>query len=170
MGLCVVFYIICVVFVLLYFPAKDFSPSQGCRCGHLPSQVFVVSSSNPPSCRWPVGGSLHYFSLTLAPLFPSMSTRARLAMVPFLWLVCRRDFSCPPPPHRWYATGSRAFPASPRHTGGTRQIFDEWLLPCGRVCVSFNCFSSRVPGSLVRPLEVWEWDLRSLIFDSWSSS
>ena len=57
-----------------------------------------------------------------------------------------------------------------RHTGGTRQGFDGWLLPYCRGCVSFNCFSSRVPGSIARLLEVWEWVLRSRIFDSWSSS
>ena len=30
---------------------KLFPPSRGCRCCHLPSRVFVVSSSNPPQCR-----------------------------------------------------------------------------------------------------------------------
>ena len=44
-------------------------------------------------------------------------------------------------------------------------------LPYSSVCVSFSCFSSRFPGFIARPrLEVWEWVLRSSIFDSWSSS
>ena len=70
----------------------------------------------------------------------------------------------------YHNTGSRAFSAAPRHTRGTRQVFDGWIMPCCRLCVSFNCFSSRVPGSIARPLEVWEWVLRSRIFDSWPSS
>ena len=94
------------------FSAKHFPPSRGCRCGHLPSRVFVASSSNPPPCRWPAGGFAHEFSLVLAPVFPSISTRARLAIVPSLWLVCRR-----------------AFPAPPRHTGGMRQVLEHFLPP-----------------------------------------
>ena len=152
----------CVLY-LFYFvlSAKHFPPSRGCRCGHLQSRVFVVSSSNPPPCRWPAGGFLHDFSLVLPPVFPSISTRARLAVVPFLWLVCRR-----------------AFPAPPRHTGGMRQVLEPFLPPLatpaarGRflmggfcVCVSSNCFSSHVPGSIARPSEVWEWVLRSRTFD-----
>ena len=149
------------------FSAKHFLPSRGCRCGHLPSRVFVVSSSNSPPCRWPAGVFSHDFSLVLAPVFPSISTKTRLAIVPFLWLVRRRAF---PAPTRRYAADSRAFSAPPRHTGGTRQVFDGWLLPCCRVCVSFNYFSSRIPGSIARPLDVWEWVFRSRIFDSSSSS
>ena len=61
------------------------------------SRVFAVSSSNPPPCRWPAGGFWHDFSLVLAPAFPSISTRARLTIVPFLWLVCRRASPAPPP-------------------------------------------------------------------------
>ena len=153
------------------FSAEHFPPSRGCRCGHLPSRVFAVSSRNPPPCRWPEGGFLHYFSLVLAPVFPSTSTKARLAIVPFLWLVCRRAFPAPPPATtalcgRFYGL----FYPPPRYTGGTQQVFDGWLLPCCRVCVSFDCFSSRISGSLARLLEMWEWVLRSRIFDSWSSS
>ena len=92
--------------------AKHFPPSGGCRCCHLPSRVFVVSSFNPPPCRWPAGGFSHEFSVVLAPVFPSISTRARLAIVLFLWLVCRR-----------------AFPALPRHTGGMRQVLEPFLPP-----------------------------------------
>ena len=74
---------------------------------------FVVSSSNPPPWRWPAGVFSHDFSLVLlAPEIPSISTRARLAIVPFLWLVCRR-----------------AFPARPRHTGGMRQVPEPFLPP-----------------------------------------
>ena len=142
----------CVLYLFYFvFSAKHFPLSRDCRCGHLPSRVFVVSSSNPPPCRWPAGGLSHDFSLVLAPVFPSISTRARLAIVPVQWLVCRR-----------------VFPAPPRHTGGMRQVeepflppplphrryaagFDGWLLPCCRVCVSFNCFSPRAPGSIARP-------------------
>ena len=80
----VIFYLMCVAFVLLCFSTKHSFPSRGCRCCHLPSRVFVVSSSNPPPCRWSAGGFSHDFSLVLAPVFPSILTRARLAIVPFL--------------------------------------------------------------------------------------
>ena len=53
-----------------------------------------------------------FFSLVLALEFSSISTRARLAIVPFLWLVCRRAFSPPP-----------------RHTGGMRQVLEPFLPP-----------------------------------------
>ena len=87
----------CAVFAIFCFFSAYHSPhSRGCKCGYLPSRVFAVSSSNPPPCRWPAGGFSHDFSLVLAPVFPSISTRARLAIVPFLWLVCRRAFSAPP--------------------------------------------------------------------------
>ena len=58
------------------------------------------------------GGFSHDFSLVLAPVSPSISRRARLAIVPFLWLVYRR-----------------AFPAPPRHTGGMRQVLEPFLPP-----------------------------------------
>ena len=84
-----------VVFALNCFLAKHFPPSRGCRFCHLPSRVFIVSSASPQPCRWPAGGFSHDLSLVLAPVFPSMSTRARFAIVPFLWLVCRRAFPAP---------------------------------------------------------------------------
>ena len=55
---------------------------------------------------------MHDFFLVLAPVFPSISTRARLVIVPYLWLVCRKTF-----------------PAPPRHTGGMRQVLEPFLLP-----------------------------------------
>ena len=118
--------------------AKHFSPLRGCKWCHLPFRVFVVSSSNPPM---PMVRGMFSASLLpcITPLLPFVSTKVCLVIVPFLWFVWRRIF---PVPH-------------PRHTGGTRQVFDGWLLPCCRVCVSFNCYSSRVPGSIARPLEVW---------------
>ena len=102
----------------------------------------------------------------LAPVFPSISTTACIVIVPFLWLVRHRAF--PVPPH--HTGGIRQvlepfLPPPARHTGCTRQVFDGWLLPCCRVCVSFNCFSSRVPGS-IDSQTAWEWVLRSRIFDS----
>ena len=104
----------CVLYLFYFaFSTKNFPRSLGCRCCHLPSRVFVVSSSKPPSCRWPAGGFSHDFSLVLALVFPSISTRARLAVVTFLWLVCRGAFPAPPPPHRRYAASSRAFSAPP---------------------------------------------------------
>ena len=154
----------------LSFSAKHFLPSRGCRCDHFPSQVFVVSSSDPPPCRWPAGDFSHDSFLGSAPVFPSISTRTRLAIVLYLWLVCRRAFPAPSCRTGGMRQVLEPFLAPPRHTGGTRQVFDGWLLPCCRVCVSSNCFSSRVTGSVARPLEVWEWVLRSRIFDSWSSS
>ena len=92
--------------------SKCFFPSRDCRCSHLPSRVFVVSSSNPPPCRWPAGGFSRDFSVVLTPVFPSISTRARLAIVPFLWLICRR-----------------ASPVPPRHIGGMRQVLEHFLPP-----------------------------------------
>ena len=82
------------------------------RKGSANGNADFLSSSNPPLCRWPAGGCSHDFSLVLAPVFPSLSTRARLAIVPFLWLVCRR-----------------AFPTPPRHTGGMRQVLEPFLPP-----------------------------------------
>ena len=83
---CVSYFILSCVLYLLYFffSTIHFPPPRGCRCCHLPSRVFVVSSSNPPPCRWPAGGFSHDFSLVLAPVFSSISTRARLAIVHFL--------------------------------------------------------------------------------------
>ena len=52
----------------------------------------------------------HDSSRVLAPVFPFLSTKVCLAIVTFLGFVCRRVFSVPPP----------------RHTGGTRQVFDGW--------------------------------------------
>ena len=129
---------ICVLCLFYYVSsAKHFPPSRGCRCCHLPSRVFV-STSNPPPCRWPAGGFRHDFSHVLGPVFLSISTRARLALVSFLWLACRRTFPAPPR----YNAGMRQIlePSLPpaRHTGGTRQVFNGWLLHCRRVCVSYN--------------------------------
>ena len=85
---CVSSIIFCVLYLFYFdFSTKHFPPSRGCRCCHLPPRVFVVSSSNPPACRWPAGGFSHDFSFVLAPVFPSISTRARLAIVPFLWFA-----------------------------------------------------------------------------------
>ena len=58
--------------------------------------------------------------------------------------------------------------APPPHAGGTREVFDGGL-PYYSVCVSFTYFSSRFSW-LHSQAEVWEWVLRSHIFDSWSSS
>ena len=110
---CVSPVIFCVWYLFYFvFSTKHFPPSRGCRCCHLPSQIFVVCSSNPPPCRWPAGVFSHDFSLLLAPVFSSTSTRARLSTVPFLWLVCRI-----------------AFPAPPLHTGGMRQVLELFLPP-----------------------------------------
>ena len=90
---------------------------------HLPSRVFVVSSSNPPPCRWPPGGFSHDFSLVLAPPFPSISTRARLSIVPYCgWFAA--EPSLPPPRHTGDVRQVLEPFLSPRHTGGTRQVFD----------------------------------------------
>ena len=57
----------------------------------------------------------------------------------------------------------------PRHTGGTRQVFDGWfaLLWCLRFLqlLFFPFFLASKPGRS----EVLEWVLRSRIFDSWST-
>ena len=132
-----------------FVSAKHFPPSRGFKRGHLPSRVFAVSSSIPPPCRWSAGSFSHDFSLVFVAVFPFISTRARLAIVLFLWLVCCRAFFFPPLPHRRYAGG-----------------FDEWRLPCCRVGFSFYCFFSRVPGSIARPVDVREWILRICVLDS----
>ena len=81
---CMSYFIFCVLYLFSFvFSIKYFPPSRGCRCCHLLSRVFVDSSSNPPPCRWPAGGFSHDFSFVLAPVFPSISMRARLAIVPF---------------------------------------------------------------------------------------
>ena len=48
---CVIFFFVCVCCICstLCFSGKHPPPSRGCRCGHLPSRVFVVSSSNLPA-------------------------------------------------------------------------------------------------------------------------
>ena len=115
----------CVLYLFYFvFSAEHFSSSRDCRCGHLLSRVFVVSSSNPPPCRWPAGGLSHDFSLKLAHMFPSISTRACLAIVPFLWLVCRRAFPAPARHTGGMRQVLEPFPRPPRHTGGMRQVFD----------------------------------------------
>ena len=53
------------------------------------------------------GGFSHFFSLVLAPVFPSIPTRDRLAIVPYMWLICRRVFLAPS-----------------RHTGDMRQVLE----------------------------------------------
>ena len=111
-SVCHILSFVCCCICSTLFSTKHFPPSRGCRCCHLPCRVFVVFSSNPPPCRWPAGGFSHDFSLVLAPVFPSISTRARFAIVPFLGLVCRR-----------------AFPAPPRLTGGMWQVLEPFLPP-----------------------------------------
>ena len=82
---CVSNFIFCVLYTFyVVFSAKRLPPSRGCRCCHFPSRVFVVSSSNSPPCRWPAGGFSYDLSLVLAPVFPSISTRARLTILPVL--------------------------------------------------------------------------------------
>ena len=112
-SLCHLLCFVCCICSALFLSTKPSPPSRGCRCCHLPSRVFVVSSSNSPPCRWPAGGFSHDFFLVLAPVFPSISTRARLAMVPSL---CG-----------WFAV--EPFLPPPRHTGGMRQVLKPFLPP-----------------------------------------
>ena len=89
----------------LFFSAIHFLPSRYCRCCHLPSRVFVVSSSNPLPCRWPAGGFWYDFSLVLAPVSPPY--RREFAST---WcLFCG-----------WFA--EEPFLPPPRHTGGMRRF------------------------------------------------
>ena len=162
------FVIMCFICSILLFRLNRFPPS-----GIVPSIPGICRLViYPLPCRWSAGDFWHDFFLKLAPGFRPMSTRSRLAIVHFLWLVCRRAFPFPPPPHQQYAAGSRAIsdPPPPRHIGGTWQRFDRWFLPCCRFCDSLNLISSRVPGSIAKPLEVWGLVLRRRIFDSWPSS
>ena len=62
---------------------------------------------------------------------------------------------------------SAFFVSPPRHTGGTRQVLTDGL-PSYSVCVSFNYFVRVFVASTPGRLEVWEWVLRSRIYDSWS--
>ena len=57
-------------------------------------------------------------------VFPSIWTRARLAIVPFQWLVCRRASSAPPATPGVCGRFWSRFCPPPRHNGGTRQVFD----------------------------------------------
>ena len=83
---CVSSFTFCVLclFYFVFFRPNICPPLRGCRCCHLPSRVFVDSSSNPPLRRWPAGGFLHDFFLVLASVLSSISARARLAIVPFM--------------------------------------------------------------------------------------
>ena len=114
------FFIFCGLFLFyfVFFRLNTSPPSGavGVATFH-PGYLFVVSSSNPPPCRWPAGGFSHDFSLVLAPVFPFISTMARPAILFFLCLVCRRAFSPPPP----------------RHTGGTlrRLLMGDFCLVVG---------------------------------------
>ena len=67
--------------------SEDLLNWQTCR-GHSVSPTFNITCG--------VVGRMHDFPLVLAPVFPSISKRARLAIVPFLWLVCSRAFPAPP--------------------------------------------------------------------------
>ena len=122
--------------------------------------------STPPPCRRPAGGFSHVFSRVLrlcCPLYrrglasPWYLFCGWFAVEPFL----------PPPPHRCYAAGSESFPAPPPAIPAVRGKF---LMGGFCLVVGSAYFSSPVPSSIARPLEVREWVLRSHTFDSWSSS
>ena len=48
-GLCVIFILYWVLCLSHFFSVKHSPPSRGCRCCHLPSWAFAVSSSYPPA-------------------------------------------------------------------------------------------------------------------------
>ena len=148
--LCVVFVLLCVfrlntspppgaVGVATFHPRYLSFPRLTLRHADGPREVFgMISPLHQCLCSPPYRRGL---------ASPWCSFCGWFAAEPFL----------PPPATPRYAAGSRAFSAPPpRHTGGTRHVFGGWLLPCRRVCASFNCFFSHVPGSIARPLEVWE--------------
>ena len=103
-----------VLYLFHFFRLNTCPPSRA--VGNMSPSIGGIwrFSSNSPPCQWSAAGYWHDFSPVLAPVFPSTWTRFCLVIVMFLWFVCRRAFSAPPPP-------------SPRHTGCTRQGFDGWF-------------------------------------------
>ena len=134
-GMCVILFFVffCVMFVLLF--RLNTSSSFGAVGANFHSRCFCFLIS-PPTMPVARGRFWHDFSLVFTPVFPFLSMRICLGIVPFLWFVCHRAFSAPP---AMLAVRDRFF-------WGGRPF-------CG-VCVSSNCFSSRFPGFIARPLEV----------------
>ena len=161
----------CVSYLVYYLFRLNTLPLRG-PVSDAPFHLWFLSSLRlTPATLSARGRFLARFLPCISAFFLLDIDKDRLDIAYIYWSFCRRVFPPTPPPHRRYATGSRAFSAPPPGTPAVgEQIFDGWLLPCSRVCVSFNYFSSRVPGSITRPLEVWRWVSRSRIFDSWSTS
>ena len=111
------------------FSARHFFPPRRCRSCHLPFEVFVVSLYAPLPCQWPAG-------VYLARRFACIS-----ACVPFHFddgSSCHSAFSCV-----FFCRG--AFSVSPSLATPVvrgRSLMGRLLYY--RVCVFFNCFSSRV--------------------------
>ena len=104
----------CVLHLFYFgFSAQHFlPPSRGCVGVATFHLGYLSFPRLTPRHADGAGGFSHDFSLVLAPVFPSISTRAPLAIVPFLWLACHRTF-----------------PAPPRHAGGMRQVVEPFLPP-----------------------------------------
>ena len=109
---CVPSFIFCALYLFYFFSStKHFPPPRG-AVGVATFHPWYLSFPRlTPAMAMVRGRFWHNFSLVLAPVFPFRSTKVCLVMVLFLWFVCRRAFSAPPPPHN----------------GGTRQVFDGWF-------------------------------------------
>ena len=112
----------CVLYLFYYVFRLKTSPPNGAVSVVTFHPVYLsFPRLTPRLADGPREVFLHDFSIMLAPVFPSISTRDRFPIVPYLWLVCRR-----------------AFPAPSRHTGDMRQVLEPFLPPpatpaaCGR--------------------------------------
>ena len=87
---------------------------------------------------------------------------------------CRSSNSSPPSvkmPPVWRGGAEKALEsAACRRCGGGGREGSTANQPQKRCYGEARRLISRVPGSIARRLEVWEWVLRSRIFDLWSSS
>ena len=124
------FYVCCICCTIFGYLCNILFPSRGCSSCHLPCRIFVVSSSPPTPSRWAVGVfwhdfpsswrlcSLQFAFLRLTPP-TALTVRERILTMVFLAIALRRWFVLPSCLFR--------FAPPPRHTGGTRQVFDRWL-------------------------------------------
>ena len=87
---------ICSDFFFFFFRLKPFSPSGAAGVDTFHPGYSSFPRLTPRLADGPREVFSHDFSLVLAPVVPSISTRARLAIVPFLWLVYRKAFPAPP--------------------------------------------------------------------------
>ena len=117
------FFYVLYLFYFVFFRLNTFPPSGAVSAATFHLGYLSFLRLTPHHADGPREGFRMTSFLVLAPVFPSISTRARLTLIPFLWLVRRRAFPAPPSPHRRYETGTRAFSAPPPATPAVRSRF-----------------------------------------------